>query len=97
MLIDIAFFVGAFFLAVPGVTGYFAYCHGRSFWLWFTLGCFLPVFAHILLAILCRKTAAQIKNPLEDSLTRYEDEYMQDEIKNVLHSSSGNSDFHFRR
>ena len=42
MLIDLLFGALCALLWLPLVTGYCAYSHGRSFWLWFTLGLLLP-------------------------------------------------------
>ncbi|MCB2410917.1 hypothetical protein [Hymenobacter lucidus] len=56
MFIDIllAFFCALSFL--PFTTGYCAYSYGRSFWLWFGLGCVLPILSFfILFALLYRK------------------------------------------
>ncbi|TGE16423.1 hypothetical protein [Hymenobacter elongatus] len=56
MFIDIllAFFCALSFL--PLTTGYCAYSYGRSFWLWFVLGCVLPIVSFfILFALLYRK------------------------------------------
>ncbi|PJJ60710.1 hypothetical protein [Hymenobacter chitinivorans] len=56
MFIDIllAFFCALSFL--PLTTGYCAYSYGRSFWLWFALGCVLPIVSFfILFALLYRK------------------------------------------
>ena len=86
MLLDIAFFVLAFFFAVPAITGYFAYSHGRSFWLWFSIGCLLPIISNVLLAILCWKSAYKEKKRKVDNMTRYEDEYMQKEISQIIGS-----------
>ncbi|TGE28346.1 hypothetical protein [Hymenobacter metallicola] len=56
MFIDIilAFLCALSFL--PLTTGYCAYSYGRSFWLWFALGCVLPIVSFFLLfALLYRK------------------------------------------
>ncbi len=83
MLIDLAF-VGIFFLlAIPTVTGYFAYSYGLSFWRWFALGCFLPIIANILLLFLVKSQKQDVQ------LTRYEDEYMDQLIEETF--SEGNS------
>ncbi|MEQ9437458.1 MAG: hypothetical protein RIG62_00365 [Cyclobacteriaceae bacterium] len=84
MLLDIAFFALAFLFAIPAVTGYFAYSHGRSFWLWFSLGCLLPIISNIILALLCWKKALKEKQQKVDNMTRYEDEYMQREILHMI-------------
>lgn len=89
MLIDLALLGFAFFFTVPAVAGYFAYSYGRSFWVWFILGCFLPIIFHILLALLCSRKATSRKNYIFSELTRYEDEYMHAQIKASLLSSLG--------
>ena len=43
--------LGLIFL-VPLVTAHSAKQYGRSFWGWFLIGCFLPVFSLLLLAAL---------------------------------------------
>ncbi len=86
MFIDFAFVVFAFFLTIPAVTGYFAYSYGRSFWLWFFAGCFLPVLSNILLLILTRNYNKTRKYP--SFLTQYEDEQMERLIDGVI----GNTD-----
>ena len=52
MLVDIVLAALAFYFSIPLIAGYFARCYGRSFWLWFTLGTFLPVIAHFALIAL---------------------------------------------
>ncbi len=52
MLVDIVLAALAFYLSIPLVAGYFAHCYGRSFWMWFLIGCFLPVIAHFVLIAL---------------------------------------------
>jgi hypothetical protein len=49
MLVDIVLAALAFYFSIPLIAGYFAKCYGRSFWLWFVLGTFLPVIAHFIL------------------------------------------------
>lgn len=88
MLVDIALLMLAFFLAIPAVTGYFAYSHGRSFWLWFAIGCCLPVVAHFILAVVCRKEVQEAKRRKQAPLTRYEEEVMQQQIKELLDSKT---------
>lgn len=84
MLLDIALFGLAFLFAIPAITGYFAYSHGRSFWLWFGLGCFLPFISNIILAILCWKAARKEERRRVGTMTRYEDRYMQQELLQVV-------------
>lgn len=93
MLIDIALLFLAFFLTIPAVIGYFAYSYGKSFWIWFMLGCFLPIISHILLALLCSRKPSSKKKSIYTEMTRYEDEYMQDHIKASLQSSFGKEHF----
>jgi hypothetical protein len=52
MLIDFVLFWLVFLLMIPIISGYFAYTHGRSFWLWFFIGCILPVFSYFILLLL---------------------------------------------
>lgn len=52
MFIDIALAFVLFILSIPVISGYYAYTHGRSFWLWFTIGVFLPVISYFVLALL---------------------------------------------
>ena len=84
MLIDIALLMLAFLLAIPAVTGYFAYSHGRSFWWWFAMGCCLPVVANFVLAIVCRKEVLRAQKRKQVPLTRYEEEVMQQQIEETL-------------
>jgi hypothetical protein len=37
---------------IPIMTGYCAYSHGRSYWLWFALGWLLPIVSFLLLLAL---------------------------------------------
>lgn len=88
MLIDIALFGLAFLFAIPAITGYFAYSHGRSFWLWFILGCFFPFISNIVLATLCWKAARKEERRRVGIMTRYEDHYMQREVLHVATTRS---------
>jgi hypothetical protein len=63
MLIDIALLGLVFFLSIPLVCAYYAYTHGRSFWLWFFIALPLPIVSHLLLLLLPDKT-----NPAEAEL-----------------------------
>jgi hypothetical protein len=63
MLIDFALMGVVFLLSIPFTCGYFAYTHGRSFWLWFLLGLLLPGIAHLILVCLPDKS-----NPLDKEL-----------------------------
>ncbi|UOQ51977.1 hypothetical protein [Hymenobacter cellulosivorans] len=56
MFIDILLALVCALSFLPLTTGYCAYSYGRSFWLWFTLGCVLPIVSFfILFALLYRK------------------------------------------
>lgn len=88
MLLDFLLLGLAFLFAIPAITGYFAYSHGRSFWLWFTIGCFLPVIANFIIAYLCRKEAIKAKRRKLSDLSRYEDESMGKQIKELISSLS---------
>ncbi len=63
MLLDFALMGVLFLLSIPLICGYFAHTHGRSFWLWFCLGLFLPGIAHLILVCLPDKS-----NPIEREL-----------------------------
>jgi phosphotransferase system glucose/maltose/N-acetylglucosamine-specific IIC component len=84
MLLDFALIGMAFLFAIPAVTGYFAYSHGRSFWLWFTIGCFLPIIANFIIAFLCRKEAIKAQKRKLSDLSRYEDEEMEKQVKGLV-------------
>lgn len=49
MIVDFLLFGLIFYLSIPAVAGYVASSYGRSFWLWFTISCFLPVITHVIL------------------------------------------------
>ena len=52
MIVD-AILVGLiFYFTFPLLTGYCALQYGRSFWLWFVIGCFLPIVSFLLIFIL---------------------------------------------
>ncbi len=63
MLLDFLFFGVVAVLIVPTISGYYAYTHGRSFWLWFGIGCALPIISYFILLMLPDKT-----HPLEKEL-----------------------------
>ena len=52
LFIDMIFAVAAAVSFIPILTGYCAYSHGRSFWLWFALGWGLPIISFFLLLAL---------------------------------------------
>ena len=91
MLIDIALLLLAFLLAIPAITGYFAYNHGRSFWLWFTIACCLPVVANFILAFVCREEVLKAQKK-QVRLTRFEEEAMQQQIEETLSYKSRQRD-----
>ena len=47
--IDVLLMMVAALSFIPIVTGYCAHSRGRSFWLWFALGCVLPILSFLLL------------------------------------------------
>lgn len=69
MIVDIILAGILFYLMFPTITGYAAHNYGRSFWLWFTIGLFLPVISYLVLVAMIfwdeRKTS-------EPRLTRRE-------------------------
>ena len=81
MIVDFLLVALAFYLSIPAVVGYTAYCYGRSFWVWFALGAVLPVFAHILLFVLIRKDIST--NQIGSLLTRDEQIYMDRQIQEL--------------
>ena len=87
MLIDIAVLMLAFLLSIPAITGYFAHSYGKSFWLWFAIGCFFPVIAQVVLACLCHKEAKKELRRRSVFISRYEDERMEQEIGQLLHQT----------
>lgn len=91
MLLDFLLLGLAFLFAIPAVTGYFAYSHGRSFWLWFLIGCFLPIIANFIIAYLCRKEAIKARKRKLADLSRYEDESMAKYIRDLVAGLSSNS------
>jgi len=91
MLLDFLLFGLAFLFAIPAITGYFAHSHGRSFWLWFMIGCFLPIIANFIIAYICRKEAIKAEKRKLSDLSRYEDESMEKYIKELFSSISSNS------
>ena len=88
MLIDIAILLLAFLLSIPAITGYFAYCYGKSFWTWFAIGCFFPVIAQVVLALLCHREAAKEHRRNSVFISRYEDQQMHRQINEVLYQAS---------
>ncbi len=86
MLIDIALLLLACLLSIPAITGYFAYCYGRSFWTWFIVGCFFPVIAQVVLASLCYRKARLEMRRQSPFISRYEDEQMHLRINEVMNT-----------
>jgi hypothetical protein len=68
LFFDFFIIIALFFLTIPLVAGYYAYTRGRSFWFWFVMGTFLPVFAHLVLALLPR---------IKDEKAEFEEELSQ--------------------
>ena len=87
MLVDIAFLLLAFLLSIPAITGYFAHCYGKSFWVWFAIGCFFPVVAQVALALLCHREAAKEQRRQSVFISRYEDQHMHRQINQVLYQT----------
>ena len=52
LFIDMILAVAVAISFIPILTGYCAASHGRSFWLWFTLGFALPIVSFMLLLAL---------------------------------------------
>ncbi|QIX61652.1 hypothetical protein HER32_10865 [Hymenobacter sp. BT18] len=59
MFVDLLLAALSLFLLIPLVTGYCACSYGRSFWLWFVLGCLLPVASLVVLAVLLHRKEMQ--------------------------------------
>lgn len=86
MLLDVALLMLVFLLSIPAITGYFAHCYGRSFWTWFIIGCFFPVVAQVLLALLCHRKAHLELRRQSSFITRYEDEQMDLRINEAMNN-----------
>lgn len=84
MFIDFALIGLVFLFSIPAITAYFAYSHGKSFWLWFMIGCFLPILANFIVIYLCRKEALKAKKRKIAELSRYEDEWMENYVTKIL-------------
>ncbi|GAB3222389.1 hypothetical protein GCM10027346_00120 [Hymenobacter seoulensis] len=53
---------------LPMTTGYCAYSYGRSFWLWFALGLFLPIISYfVLFALILRQQLDHGQNLLTEA------------------------------
>ena len=63
MMIDFMLFGLVALLMVPAICAYYAHSRGRSFWLWFLIGTFLPIISYFILLLLPDKS-----NPLEEDL-----------------------------
>ena len=84
MLVDIVLAVIAFYFMIPLVAGYFAYCYGRSFWVWFIISTFLPVITHfILIALVYYDELATSEDKL-NRRERAESERMVKELMETL-------------
>lgn len=85
MLIDIVLAAVAFYFSIPLIAGYFAYSYGRSFWLWFIIGTFLPVITHLVLfAVVYLDEKATAK----DKLNRRERVESERLVKDLIGSMS---------
>lgn len=84
MFIDIALLGLVFFLSIPTITAYFAYSYGRSFWRWFAIGCMLPILANFIIVYICRKEAVRAEKKKIHELSRYEDEWMERYIRDIM-------------
>lgn len=86
MIID-AIFVGlAFYFTFPLLTGYGAYQYGRSFKLWFLIGCFLPIISYFILVAMIywdEKTTPQHRLNRRE---RLESKEMVEELKEELNN-----------
>lgn len=87
MIID-AIFVGlAFYFTFPLLSGYAAYQYGRSFKVWFMIGCVLPIISFIVLVVLIywdEKTTPTHKLSRREQL---ESKQLVDELKEELSNS----------
>lgn len=66
LFVDLLFAMLFSVVIFPLTTGYCAYNHGRSFWLWFALGCFLPVASFFVLCALVYREQADPGQRLVD-------------------------------
>ena len=68
LFIDMILAVALAISFVPIMTGYCAYSHGRSFWLWFVLGWVLPFVSFMLLfALVAREQLNPGRRLLSDA------------------------------
>jgi uncharacterized membrane protein len=92
MIIDLLLTVVAFYFMIPLVAGYFAYCYGRSFWLWFTISTFLPIITHFILIALVFYDEKSTKADHLNRRERAESERIVKELiesipeRNIIHS-----------
>ncbi|MCA0428140.1 MAG: hypothetical protein LCH37_11955 [Bacteroidetes bacterium] len=56
----------------PPISGYYAKSKGHSFWLWFTLGFFLPVISNIILYFLKDRPL----QPVEQIVQQHQDKVL---------------------
>lgn len=63
MMVDFLLFGLGALLMIPAVCAYYAHSRGRSFWLWFAIGTFLPIISYFILLLLPDRA-----NPLEEAL-----------------------------
>ena len=52
MIVDAVLVGLIFYFTFPLLTGYCALQYGRSFWLWFAIGCVLPIVSFLLIFVL---------------------------------------------
>ena len=82
MIFDLMFFWLLFYLSIPAVSGYFAYCYGKSFWLWFALGFVFPGIAHFSLYLLV--SVEDKRREKNNQMTFEEEHYMEDLLDDVI-------------
>ncbi|MEM6644020.1 MAG: hypothetical protein AAF616_13650 [Bacteroidota bacterium] len=88
MIVD-AILVGLiFYFSFPLLTGYCAMEYGRSFWVWFSIGSFLPIISFFVLAFLIfwdEKTTPSHKLNRREKLTSAE---MVSELMNEMNRTT---------
>lgn len=84
MIID-AIFVGlAFYFTFPLLTGYAALQYGRSFKIWFFIGCFLPIVSFMIIVVLIYWDEKTTPRHRLNRRERLESEEMVEELKEGL-------------
>lgn len=87
MIID-AIFVGlAFYFTFPLLSAYAAYQYGRSFKVWFLIGCVLPILSFILLVALIYWDEKTTPNHKLSRRERLESEQIVEDLKEELTNS----------